>query len=60
MEGEILQMQEIYRFVKETTDDRGSIRGSFKATGIRPVFLEDLKHAGISLPPSFFDPTRPL
>jgi pilus assembly protein CpaF len=60
MEGEVLQMQEIYRFVKETTDDRGSIRGSFRATGIRPVFLEDLKHAGINLPASFFDPTRPL
>src|SRR6266404_2916154 len=60
MEGEVLQMQELYKFVKESTDERGVIRGNFRATGIRPVFLTDLKHAGIDLPASYFDPTRPL
>jgi pilus assembly protein CpaF len=60
MEGEVLQMQEIYRFIKESTDQRGMIRGSFRATGIRPLFLADLKHAGIDLPASYFDPTRAL
>src|SRR6266550_3048162 len=60
MEGEVLQMQELYKFVKESTDERGMIRGSFRATGIRPLFLADLKHAGIDLPASYFDPSRPL
>ena len=60
MEGEVLQMQELYKFVKESTDERGMIRGSFRATGIRPLFLADLKHAGIDLPAGYFDPTRPL
>jgi pilus assembly protein CpaF len=60
MEGDVLQMQELYRFVKESTDERGSIRGSFRATGIRPSFLADLKHAGIDLPASYFDPIRPM
>jgi len=60
MEGEVLQMQELYKFVKESTDDRGMIRGSFRATGMRPLFLGDLKHAGIDLPASYFDPTRAL
>lgn len=60
MEGEVLQMQEIYKFGKESTDERGMIHGSFRATGIRPVFLADLKHAGIDLPATYFDPTRPL
>lgn len=60
MEGEIIQMQEVYRFVKESTDDNGQIRGSFRATGIRPTFLDELKHAGIMLPPSHFDPGRAL
>src|SRR6266567_7262658 len=60
MEGEVLQMQELYKFVKESTDERGMIRGSFRATGIRPLFLADLKHAGIDLPQNYFDPTRPL
>jgi pilus assembly protein CpaF len=60
MEGEIMQMQEIYKFVRESTDERGMIRGSFRATGIRPIFLSDLKYAGIDLPASYFDPSRAL
>ena len=60
MEGEVLQMQELYKYVKESTDERGMIRGSFRATGVRPIFLADLKHAGIDLPAGYFDPTRPL
>jgi pilus assembly protein CpaF len=60
MEGEVLQMQELYKYVKESTDDRGMIHGNFRATGIRPSFLADLKHAGIDLPASYFDPTRSL
>jgi pilus assembly protein CpaF len=60
MEGEVIQMQEIYRFVRESTDENGNIHGSFKATGIRPSFLSDLKAIGIDLPPGHFDPSRPL
>src|SRR4029078_11853095 len=32
MEGDVLQMQELYRFVKEATDEKAHIRGSFRAT----------------------------
>jgi len=60
MEGDIIQMQEIYRFQKENTDEQGNVHGSFKATGIRPTFLTDLKHMGIDLPAAHFDPTRAL
>jgi pilus assembly protein CpaF len=60
MEGDVIQMQELYRFVKEATDENGQIQGSFRATGIRPTFLDELKHAGIVLPPSHFDPGRAL
>jgi pilus assembly protein CpaF len=60
MEGDVVQMQEIYRFDKERTDEQGNILGSFRATGIRPSFLNELKHMGIELPPSHFDPSRPL
>jgi pilus assembly protein CpaF len=59
-EGEVLQMHEVYRFVKESTDEEGNILGTFRATGIRPTFLGDLKYTGIELPPSHFDPTRAL
>jgi pilus assembly protein CpaF len=60
MEGEVVQMQEIYRFQKEQTDVQGNIHGSFRATGIRPSFLAELKHMGIELSPAHFDPSQPL
>jgi len=60
MEGETIQMHEIYKFVKESTDEAGNLRGSYKATGIRPNFLNELKAYGIEIPASHFDPTRPL
>src|SRR5690348_8054273 len=55
MEGEAIQMQEIYRFEKEHTDDRGNIRGTFRATGFQPGFLKELKAYGIDLPAHNFD-----
>ena len=60
MEDDVVQMQEIYRFVKEHTDEKGNILGSFRATGVRPNFLTDLKAYGIQLPASHFDSSRPL
>jgi len=60
MEGETIQTQEIYRFVKDHTDDAGNIHGTFRATGFRPNFLRELKAYGIELPASHFDVTRPL
>jgi pilus assembly protein CpaF len=60
MEGEVIQMHEIYRFVKEHIDDQGNVHGTFKPTGIRPTFLADLKHMGLDLPTTHFDPNRAL
>src|SRR6516164_7345106 len=60
MEGEVVQMHEIFRFVKERTDEQGNIYGTFRATGIRPTFLDDLKHMGLDLPQNHFDPNRAL
>jgi pilus assembly protein CpaF len=60
MEGETIKVQEIFRFVKERTDDAGNIHGSYRATGIRPNFLTELLAYGIEIPASHFDPSRPL
>jgi pilus assembly protein CpaF len=60
MEGDIIQMHEIFTFKKEFTDNNGKIHGAFKATGIRPKFLEHLKAYGIEIPPTHFDPARNL
>ena len=60
MEGDIVQMQEIFKFVRVKTDDDGKIHGHFVATGIRPRFLQDLIAAGVTMPGSMFDPSKPL
>ncbi len=59
MDGEVIQMQEIYRFVKERTDEHG-LHGTFRATGIRPTFLQELKAYGIEMPSSHFEASQPL
>ena len=59
MEGDVIQMQEIFRFVKEHTDERG-VHGTFRATGVRPSFLQDLKASGIEVPINYFDPSQAL
>lgn len=60
MEGDIIQMQEIYRFNRTATDPDGTVVGHFRATGVRPRFLEELIAKGINLPGSYFDPSKPL
>jgi pilus assembly protein CpaF len=60
MEGEVIQMHEIFRYMKEFTDAKGKMHGTFKATGIRPKFLADLKAFGIEIPSSHFDPAQSL
>jgi pilus assembly protein CpaF len=60
MEGEVLQMQEIYKFVRTGTAEDGTVQGHFAATGIRPRFLGDRAAKGIRIPGSYFDPNNPL
>ena len=60
MEGEAIQIREVYRFVLEATDEQGNMHGSFRATGARPEFLAALKAYGIELPATNFDPLRPI
>jgi pilus assembly protein CpaF len=60
IEDDVIQMHEIFFFAKESTDENGNIRGSFRATGTKPVFLTTLKAYGIELPDRHFDPTQPL
>src|ERR1700734_3355900 len=55
MEGDVIQMQEIFSFVKERSDLNGNILGHFSATGTRPRFLQDLLPYGIEVPTSYFD-----
>jgi pilus assembly protein CpaF len=55
LEGEVITLQEIFTFEQTGVHAGGSIKGHFKATGIRPRFVERLKARGVSLPSNMFD-----
>ena len=55
MESDIVTMQEIFRFERRGLDPNGTVRGAFRATGIRPNFNERLAAAGQRLPFSLFE-----
>ncbi len=54
MEGEIVTMQDLFKFSQEGVDPDGRILGEMSATGIRPSFAEKFPQAGIQLPDSVF------
>jgi pilus assembly protein CpaF len=60
LEGEIIQMQEIFKFVRTGTAPDNSIIGHYQATGVRPRFLTELATMGIKIPGAYFDPSKPL
>jgi pilus assembly protein CpaF len=58
MEGDVIQMQEIFRFVRTGMEADGTILGHYEATGLRPRFLDDLKAMGIEFPGRYFEPGK--
>ncbi|WAS58904.1 CpaF family protein [Burkholderia ambifaria] len=58
MEGDIINMQEIFTFKRTGMDRDGTVRGHFCATGVRPKFAERLQAFGINLPDSLYDPAQ--
>ena len=55
MEAESITMQDIFIFERRGIDDSGKVRGTFRATGIRPAFAERLATAGARLRPALFE-----
>ena len=58
MEENVVSVQEIFCFQRESVDSRGHVIGTFKATGIRPQMLQKLKERGVVLDDDIFDPER--
>jgi pilus assembly protein CpaF len=58
MEGEVITMQEVFVFHQTGVNPDGSVAGHFRATGVRPRFLDRLKAYGVSLSDNLFDPNR--
>jgi pilus assembly protein CpaF len=50
MEGDVVTMQEIFRFEQTGIEENGKVQGRFVLTGVRPNFLRSFEALGIPLP----------
>ncbi len=60
MEGDIITMQEIFKYTQTGIAVDGTVQGHFSATGVRPRFLERLHSFGIDISDAIFDPTKQM
>lgn len=60
MEGDVITMQDIFRFRMTGRDADNRVLGHFEATGIRPKFLDVLSAHGVELSSGLFRPDRPM
>ena len=56
MEGEIIQMQEIFNYTRTGTGPKHEVIGEFRATGIRPNCLHEIVTRNIPVPEGLFEP----
>ena len=50
MEGDVIILQDIFRFEQKGLDNKGKVKGEFVSTGIMPKFVQKLKEKGINIP----------
>jgi pilus assembly protein CpaF len=60
MEGDVVTMQEIFRFRQTGVAADGQVLGKFEATGIRPKFIEQVMAHGVTLSADLFRPDAKL
>jgi len=60
MEGDVVLLQEIFRFERKGIGADGKVIGSFRPTGVRPQFMTILNQRGLELPFNIFDPYAPM
>jgi pilus assembly protein CpaF len=60
MEGQVVQMQDIFVFQRTHTSADGVVHGEFRATGLRPRCLDEMQRRGIVYDVANFDPSRVL
>ncbi|MDP3210462.1 CpaF family protein [Methylotenera sp.] len=58
MEGDVITMQDIFTYEQTGVAADGTVQGHFRATGIRPKFIEILRIHGIAVSEELFDPTH--
>jgi pilus assembly protein CpaF len=55
MEGDVVTMQEIFKFERKGVDEEGNVLGALVPTGIRPRFAERVRLAGVALAANLFE-----
>ena len=60
MEGQVVQMQDIFVFNRTHTGPDGEVFGEFRATGLRPRCLDEMIRRGIPYDTANFDPSKAL
>jgi pilus assembly protein CpaF len=58
MEGDVITMQDVFRFEQEGVNEKGEVLGSLRPTGIRPKFADRLRANGVHLPAAMFSDLR--
>ena len=56
MEGEVISMQEIFRYERLGIEPNGKIIGRFNATGVRSHYSDRFRQWGYDLPASIYEP----
>jgi pilus assembly protein CpaF len=56
MEGEVISMQEVFRFERLGIEPSGKIIGRFNATGLRSYYSDRFRQWGYDLPASIYEP----
>ncbi|RAZ86891.1 CpaF family protein [Cereibacter johrii] len=56
MEGDVISMQEIFRYERLGVEPSGRIIGRFNATGVRSHYSDRFRQWGYILPPTIYDP----
>jgi pilus assembly protein CpaF len=54
MEGDVVTMQDIFRFEQDGVNTHGKAHGRIVSTGVRPGFIDRIKAAGAIVDPSWF------
>ena len=54
MEGDVIVLQDIFRFEQKGVDAKGQVIGDFQFTGIMPTCLKDLREHGINISNQIF------
>jgi pilus assembly protein CpaF len=54
MEGDVIIMQEVFRYDQTGVGEQGKVLGRFVGTGLRPRFLEAFRANGVTLPEGVF------